>query len=79
MKNLNIMYVVQSNPFIPTGFNQNTINDISTGNDKDGNPSYDLGAIIACVMSSNLYLNGLANADYLNMPQNLRKVEDWYN
>ena len=61
------MYVVQSNPLIPTGFNQNAVNDFSTGNDKDGNPSYDLGAIIACVMTSNLYLSGLANADYLNM------------
>ena len=50
------------------GFNQNAVGDYYTqGKDRDFAPNYDLSAIIACALSSNLYLNGLAEADYLNL------------
>ena len=32
----------------------------------------DLAAIIASALSSNLYLNGLAHLDYLNLPASMK-------
>ena len=61
------------------GFNQNaTGNYYSLGKDKDSLPNYDLGAIIACAMSSNMYLSGLAEVEYLNLAQNLKPFNDWF-
>ena len=42
------------------GFNQNAVGDFYTqAKDKDVAPNYDLSSIIACAMTSNLYLYGL--------------------
>lgn len=35
----------------------------------------DLAALIASALSSNLYLNGLAELDYLNLPANMKPYD----
>ena len=63
--------LVEQNPFIPPGFNQNAIELIKLG-DPGTKQSLDLAAIIASALSSNLYLNGLAHLDYVGLPANMK-------
>lgn len=58
--------------FIPPGFNQNAIELIKHSNGTGKKKSMDLAAIIASALSSNLYLNGLAHLDYLNLPATMK-------
>ena len=55
----------------------NSTGDYYTMN-KDSTPNYDLGAMIACALSSNLYLNGLSDSEYVNLSSNLKPIDDWF-
>ena len=34
--------------------------------------------MIACALTSNFYLTGLVEVDYLNLAQNMKPVDDWF-
>lgn len=58
--------LVEQNVFIPAGFNSNATELVKL-NLTSKKKTMDLASVIASAMSSNLYLNGLAYLDYLNM------------
>lgn len=59
-KSQSINELMQMSPVIPLGFNQN-------GSKPDPK---DVGSLIATVLNSNLYHNGLYAIDYMNMHSN---------
>ena len=63
--------LVEQNQFMPPGFNENCTRLIKLDGG-GGKTRLDLAALIASALSSNLYLNGLAHLDYLNLPANLK-------
>ena len=63
--------LVEQNVFIPPGFNQNAI-DLGTIDKGSQKPIFDFSSMIACALSSNLYLNGLNHLDYLSMQANVK-------
>ncbi len=66
-----ISKIVESNYFIPPGFNQNCTELVKIKSVKN-KKQLDISALIACALNSNLYLSGLAYLDYLNLPANIK-------
>ena len=65
--------LLDQNVFMPPGFNQNCVKLIKFGEGSKKN--MDLSALIACALSSNLYLNGLTHLEYLNMQDQIHPYD----